>query len=215
MPTTGWISSPPPTPRAARRVSSWWARCIGLRVWNATTVSHPRSSKRAFNCSGVCRSVAREHGLRSILNGTNTDDMGDWRPGLRAADQAGVRSPLLEAGLDKQDVRVLARHLGLPNWDKPALACLSSRFPYGTRITPERLTQVGRCEQVLRDLGFRVYRVRYHGSVARLEVAPEELQKLWELKCRLRRVTWPAPRAQHRRRTDRGYVCRLSSVGAA
>ena len=88
-----------------------------------------------------------------------------------------------ELGFTKSDIREAARRIDLPVWDKPALACLSSRFPYGTPITPERLTQVGRCERVLRDLGFRVYRVRYHGSVARIEVAPEELQKLWVPRC--------------------------------
>jgi uncharacterized protein len=140
---------------------------------------------RCFHCKtdlyGVCRSVAREHGLRSILNGTNTDDMGDWRPGLRAADQAGVRSPLLEAGLDKQDVRVLARHLGLPNWDKPALACLASRLPYGTAVTAERLAAVDQVEQHLRARGFRQVRARHHGADVRVEVEPERVADLTAL----------------------------------
>lgn len=139
-------------------------------------------SDRCFHCKtdlyAVCRAVAREHELRSILNGTNSDDLGDWRPGLRAADEAGVRSPLLEAGLAKQDVRALARHLDLPNWDKPALACLASRLPYGTAVTPERLAAVHRVEQYLRTLGFRQVRARHHGENVRLEVEPERVAEL-------------------------------------
>jgi uncharacterized protein len=122
---------------------------------------------------------ARALGIPYVLDGFNLDDRSDHRPGRKAAKEYDVRSPLDELGFTKADIREAARRIDLPVWDKPALACLSSRFPYGTPITPERLTQVGRCEQVLRDLGFRVYRVRYHGSIARIEVAPEELQKLW------------------------------------
>jgi len=122
---------------------------------------------------------ARGLGIPYVLDGFNVDDRSDHRPGRKAAREYDVRSPLDELGFTKSDIREAARRIDLPVWDKPALACLSSRFPYGTPITPGRLTQVGRCERVLRDLGFRVYRVRYHGSVARIEVAPEELQKLW------------------------------------
>ena len=127
---------------------------------------------------GVAVEQARRLGILHVLDGFNVDDRGDHRPGRRAAQEYGVRSPLDELEFTKADIRQAARRIDLPVWDKPALACLSSRFPYGTPITPERLTQVGRCERVLRDLGFRVYRVRYHDSVARLEVAAEELQKL-------------------------------------
>ena len=127
---------------------------------------------------------ARGLGIPHVLDGFNVDDRSDHRPGRKAAREYGVRSPLDELEFTKSDIREAARRIDLPVWDKPALACLSSRFPYGTRITPERLTQVGRCERVLRDLGFRVYRVRYHGSVARLEVAPEELPKRWAPRVR-------------------------------
>ena len=105
-----------------------------------------------------------------MLLGTNLDDLGDHRPGLAAADERGARHPLVEAGLTKAEVRALSRALGLSTWDKPQLACLSSRFPYGTEITPERLAQIDRFEEGLHDLGFRQLRVRYHDSVARLEL---------------------------------------------
>lgn len=133
---------------------------------------------------GVAVEQARRLGIPNLLDGFNVDDRGDHRPGRKAAREYGVRSPLDELGFTKADIRQAARSIDLPVWDKPALACLSSRFPYGTPITPERLTQVGRCERVLRDLGFRVYRVRYHDTVARVEVASQELQKLLDPEVR-------------------------------
>lgn len=120
------------------------------------------------------REVADQESLTHVLDGTNLDDRSDHRPGRQAAAELGVRSPLEEAGLTKADIRGLSRHLGLPSWDKPAFACLSSRFPYGTAITSERVGQVGRAEEALRGLGFRILRVRYHDTVARLELGPEE-----------------------------------------
>jgi uncharacterized protein len=122
---------------------------------------------------GVAVKHARQLGFPYILDGFNVDDRGDHRPGRQAARELGVRSPLDELGFTKNDIREAARQIHLPVWDKPALACLSSRFPYGTEITPARLTQVARCEQVLRDLGFHVFRVRYHETVARIEIDPE------------------------------------------
>jgi uncharacterized protein len=119
--------------------------------------------------------VAHERGLAAIVDGYNRDDEGDWRPGRRAAREFAVRSPLYEAGLRKADVRELARSLGLAVWDKPALACLSSRFPYGTPITLELLRQVDRAEQAIHDAGFRACRVRHHGEIARIEVPPDDL----------------------------------------
>lgn len=121
---------------------------------------------------------ARKLGAARVLDGFNRDDRDDWRPGRQAARELGVRSPLDETGFTKADIRAAARRLDLPVWDKPALACLSSRFPYGTAVTPERLTQVATCERVLRGHGFRVCRVRYHGRLARIEVAPEEIARL-------------------------------------
>ena len=133
---------------------------------------------------GLAVREAGRLGITHVLDGFNQDDRGDHRPGHQAARQHGVRSPLDECGFTKADIREAARRLDLPVWDKPALACLSSRFPYGTPITPERLAQVERCEGVLHDLGFRIYRVRYHDRVARIEVAPEEFPKLWSEEVR-------------------------------
>lgn len=122
--------------------------------------------------------LARRLGLACIAYGMNADDRGDWRPGQRAAREHGVRAPLDEAGLTKADIRALARHLGLPIWDKPALACYSSRIPYGTPVTVEALRQIGRAERALRALGFRQVRVRHHDTVARIELDPGDFPRL-------------------------------------
>ena len=127
---------------------------------------------------GVAVREAARLGAAHVLDGFNVDDRGDHRPGRRAAREQGVRSPLDEAGFGKADIREAARRLGLPVWDKPALACLSSRFPYGIGITPERLARVAAGERALRGLGFRVCRVRFHGAMARIEVEPHEIPRL-------------------------------------
>jgi len=136
---------------------------------------------RCFHCKSelyrITELVRRIEGLAHVANGTNRDDLGDHRPGLDAARAAGVRSPLVDAGLDKGAVRRVARELGLRVWDKPAAACLSSRIPYGTPVTPARLAQVERVEDALRGLGLRQVRVRHHGDVARIEVAQGELDE--------------------------------------
>ena len=121
--------------------------------------------------------VARERGLAAVLDGNNADDRGDYRPGRQAAREHGVLSPLDEADLTKDDIRRLARSAGLASWDEPASACLSSRIPYGQEVTDERLRQIERAEDVLRDLGFRVFRVRHHDTVARLEIARAEMSR--------------------------------------
>ena len=140
---------------------------------------NPRN--RCYYCKrelfGKLRAIADQEGLAYVLDGTNCDDAGDHRPGRTAAAELGVRSPLEEAGFSKQDIRDLSSQMGLPTWDKPAFACLSSRFPYGTAITPERVSQVGLAEESLRSLGFRILRVRYHGSVARIELGPQEFEQ--------------------------------------
>lgn len=134
---------------------------------------------RCFHCKSelyeIAQSKAAEWQLAVIVNGTNTDDLGDYRPGLEAAKNTGIRSPLVEAGMTKADVREAARALGLPIWDKPAAACLSSRIPYGTSVTSERLQQIGSLEADLKALGFRQLRVRWHETIARIEVALDEL----------------------------------------
>lgn len=121
--------------------------------------------------------VARERGLAVVLDGSNADDAGDYRPGMAAARENHVRSPLLEAGLTKDDVRALSARMGLPTWDQPAAPCLSSRLPYGIAVTPARLRAVERAEAVLRSLGFRELRVRHHDDCLRIEVAPAELDR--------------------------------------
>jgi uncharacterized protein len=124
--------------------------------------------------------VASEIGARYVLNGLNVDDLGDWRPGARAAAERGdrVRSPLHEAGMGKAEIRAAALELDLPNWDKPALACLSSRVPYGDRVTPEKLARIGQAEAALRGMGFRQLRVRHFSDRARVEIAPDELERV-------------------------------------
>ena len=121
---------------------------------------------------------AQRLGIPYVLDGFNVDDRSDHRPGRKAAREYGVRSPLDEVGFTKADVREAARRINLPVWDKPALACLSSRFPYGVAITPERLTQVATCERVLQQLKFRVCRVRFHEAMARIEVPREDVPRL-------------------------------------
>ena len=131
---------------------------------------------RCYHCKtelfGELQKVAEERGIRWIADGSHAEDgkPGDHRPGLRAAKERSVRSPLREAGFTKAEVRRLAAEIGLPNYDKPSFACLSSRFPYGTQITPELLAQIDGCERFLRELGFRQFRVRHHDTIARIEV---------------------------------------------
>jgi pyridinium-3,5-biscarboxylic acid mononucleotide sulfurtransferase len=125
----------------------------------------------------LAKPVAARLGLAEILLGTNIDDLGDYRPGLEAAKHHGARQPLVDATFSKAEVRELSKELGLSTWDKPQLACLSSRFPYGTEITPERLLQVDRMEDGMRSLGFRQVRARWHGEIVRLELEPSDLTR--------------------------------------
>jgi uncharacterized protein len=124
------------------------------------------------------RKIADEEGLPYVLDGSNLDDRGDYRPGKQAACELNVRSPLDEAGLSKDDIRALSKDMDLPTWDKPSFACLSSRFPYGTAITREKVSQVGRAEESLRELGLRTIRVRHHGDMARIELGPAEFEQV-------------------------------------
>lgn len=126
----------------------------------------------------LCRKVADERGIAAVLDGFNADDVGDFRPGRRAGDEHRVISPLLLAGLRKDEIRAWSHRLGLPTWDKPQLACLASRIPHGTRVTEERLAQVARAEEAMQDLGFVIFRVRFHGDVARLEIGEAELPRM-------------------------------------
>jgi uncharacterized protein len=175
------------------------ARQIGARheLVESHEIERPgyvaNASDRCFHCKSELYDIAeikrREWGLAHVVNGTNLDDLGDHRPGLEAAKNAAVRSPLVEQGFHKDDVRGGARSIGLAVWDKPASACLSSRIPYGTEVTRERLAQIGGLEAELRRLGLRQVRVRWHGlggddtrALARVEVARDELAKAFEVR---------------------------------
>jgi uncharacterized protein len=135
--------------------------------------------QRCFFCKselyGRLNELARQRGLRTVIDGTNADDGTDFRPGMRAAKQLGVRSPLQELGFTKSEIRQLSAAFGLRTWDKPAAACLASRFAYGDPISVEKLRQVAAAESGLRRLGFRGFRVRHHGDVARLELSPDQM----------------------------------------
>jgi pyridinium-3,5-biscarboxylic acid mononucleotide sulfurtransferase len=124
--------------------------------------------------------IARERGIAVIVDGSNADDRGDYRPGRQAAREFSVRSPLDEAGLTKSEIRELSRRAGLPTWDEPASACLSSRIPYFSEVTDEKLRTIERAEAVLRDLGFRVFRVRHHDAIARIELGRDEISRALE-----------------------------------
>jgi pyridinium-3,5-biscarboxylic acid mononucleotide sulfurtransferase len=142
-------------------------------------------ANRCYFCKhelyGRLQAIAMDRGFRYVVDGNNLDDTGDYRPGRQAGRELEVRSPLIEAGLGKQEIRELSRSLGLPTWDQPASACLSSRIPYGSEVTVEKLRMIDRGEQVLRELGFYQTRVRHHGDIARIEIAREELERALHL----------------------------------
>jgi uncharacterized protein len=172
-------------PEAERQEARDLARQLGARhvVVESHELDDPRYAAnpvdRCYYCKSelyqLCQEVARREGLPVIVDGFNADDRRDHRPGHRAADERAIRSPLAEAGLGKAEVRAWSEALGLPTWDKPQMACLASRLPYGTEVTAERLAQIERAEAGLRALGLRSFRVRYHGDIGRVEVAEEEL----------------------------------------
>jgi uncharacterized protein len=149
----------------------------------------PRYQANAPNRCYFCKTelynrlapLAAERGLACVIDGSTTDDLGDYRPGRAAAAERDVRSPLIEVGLSKSEVRALSRRAGLPTWDKPASPCLSSRIAYGTPVTIERLATVDRGEEIMREMGFREFRVRHHDQLVRLEVAPAELERALRL----------------------------------
>lgn len=168
------------------------AAAMGVQVVRIRTheLANPQfavnTPQRCYHCKtelfGELQRVADERGIRWIADGSHAEDgkPGDHRPGLKAGEERGVRSPLREAGMTKADIRALALHLALPNWDKPSFACLSSRFPYGTHITPELLARLDGCEAFLRQLGLRQFRVRHHDTVARIEVEPADFARILE-----------------------------------
>jgi uncharacterized protein len=171
---------------AEREAAVAFARSVGARheLLETSELDDPNYASNPANRCYFCKSelfermlrFARERGFDTIADGLNADDLAEMRHGRRAADERGVRSPLAEAGFSKADVRELARHLNLEVWDKPAAACLSSRFPTGTAITRELLARVEKAEAALREAGLRDVRVRHHGDVARIEVPLDELE---------------------------------------
>ena len=163
------------------------ANAVGIEHRTVTTAELAREGYRrndeyrCYHCKTELYdrllALAEREGYAAVLSGANADDVGDWRPGLRAAAEHGVRHPLLEAGVGKEEVRRLARELAVPSAEKPASPCLASRLPYGTRVTPAALARVDRAEQALNRLGFRVLRVRHFGDLGRVELAADELER--------------------------------------
>lgn len=162
---------------------------LNLKIIQTAELENPdyqaNPTNRCYFCKnelyGKLSALAENAGIDFILDGTNADDLGDHRPGRQAAREKNVRSPLVEAGLTKDEIRSLSKRQNLPTWDKPASPCLSSRIAYGVPVTIERLSKVERGETVLRKLGFREFRVRVHDELARLEIAPAELEKAMNL----------------------------------
>lgn len=168
------------------------AALIGVRheIVESRELEDPRyrenAPTRCYFCKSECYDLltayARDHGYAVVADGTNADDLADFRPGRDAARERGVRSPLVEAGMTKREIRDLSRELGLPTWDKPAAACLSSRIPHGTPVTPEVLSMIERAEVAVRRHGIRQIRVRHHDAIARIEVDPSDFERL--IACR-------------------------------
>jgi pyridinium-3,5-biscarboxylic acid mononucleotide sulfurtransferase len=166
------------------------ATLLGLRhvVVQTRELDNPQYALNSPNRCYFCKEelfaklgpIAREQGEAVMVYGANMDDLGDHRPGMEAARAAGVRAPMIEAELWKEEIRALSRELALPTWDKPSFACLSSRFQYGETITPDKLRQIDAAEVFVRSLGFRQFRVRHHDKLARLELPPEEMARLFE-----------------------------------
>jgi pyridinium-3,5-biscarboxylic acid mononucleotide sulfurtransferase len=184
--TASSATAPPGELEAAQA----FAASLGIRhiVLDSHELANPSFSQnpvdRCFFCKdelySICREQADRLGIAIIVDGTNLDDLRDHRPGLKAATEWGVRHPLVEAAMTKGDIRRYSRELDLPTWDKPSSPCLSSRFPYGTEINLERLKKVAASERFMKELGFREFRVRYHGDLARIEVAQNEFSRWFE-----------------------------------
>jgi uncharacterized protein len=163
---------------------------IGLRhvIVRTDELTNPDYAKNGANRCFFCKDelftrlapIAAREGMGTLVYGANLDDLGDHRPGMKAAKEHGVRAPLIEAELSKAEIRELSRALGLPTWDKPSFACLSSRFQYGDPITADKLRRVDAAEEFVRSLGFRQFRVRDHDRLARLEIPLEDLPRVWE-----------------------------------
>jgi len=177
-----------------------FAQNLGVRhkIIETQELSNPKFVNNPQNRCYWCKrelfaeliSIARKNDLNYVLDGTNLDDMDDFRPGMKAAHEFGIRSPLKEAAFTKEDIRSLSKRLGLPTWDKPSFACLASRFPYGVMITQENLLKVDKAERFLRELGLTQVRVRHHNTIARIEVPKEDIPKLFEETARSRLLSY-------------------------
>jgi len=186
----GLVAKSASMPEAEQEAARELARAMGVRLVTVDSkeVEDPRYAAnpvdRCYFCKQelfrLCEAKRVELGLAAVLDGFNADDRRDWRPGHKAGKEMKVRSPLAEAGLTKDEIRAWSKQFALPTWDKPQMACLASRLPYGTAVTVERLMQIGGAEEDLRELGLRQFRVRWHGEVARLEVAADEFDKLMD-----------------------------------
>ncbi len=186
----GVLATAPSLPSAEREAAQTLAWTMGapLVIVEKHEMDNPdfvaNRPDRCYLCkSSICDQLvayAEQHGYAEVADGSNRDDLDDYRPGQRAARECGMRSPLQEAGLTKAEIRSLSRVLGLPTWDKPSSACLVSRIPYGTPITVERLKQIEAAEAALHAMGFRQLRVRHHGEVARIEVPPADFARVME-----------------------------------
>jgi uncharacterized protein len=177
----------PSYPTHQRKMALDLVRTYGFRheVIASHEMAEPNYTSNPTNRCYFCKHelytllqrIATERGFRYVVDGNNLDDVGDYRPGRQAGAELDIRSPLIEVGLRKHEIRELSRQLGLPTWSQPASACLSSRIPYGSPVTIEKLRMVDQGEEILRGLGFREFRVRHHGDIARIEIAREEFPK--------------------------------------
>jgi uncharacterized protein len=179
----------PMLPKSELEGATALARQVGIEhvlveEWEIEEDVAANPRERCYFCKklefGAILDAARERGINTVLDGSNRDDLSDYRPGLKALEELEIFSPLREAGLTKVEIRELSRRFGLPTWDKPAFACLASRIPYGERIDKDKLARVEKAEDLLRERGFRQFRVRSHGDIARIEVAPEERKRFFD-----------------------------------
>ena len=183
----------PSIPESHKRDALDFARSHGIRheMIPTSEFENPEyvanNPDRCFHCKDelfrVMDQIATERGFEHIVYGVNTDDLGDYRPGQSAAKLHHVKSPLVDAGLSKAEIRELSKQGGLETWDRPAAACLSSRIPYGTEVTPERIKVIEQGEEAVKALGFRQFRVRYHEKLVRVEISPEELPQALNVDC--------------------------------